>query len=138
MQHIIFQQTSLLYNRHLDQVLLSAIYGICKVAQLKQISFKQIINHYRRQPQAKSDVFRTVILVQSDVDLQVRDFSWAVSETAFLNSAGSSAAAVSVTTIWLIALMLAQCLKAAFARCSSPILHFSSLRLAGASAGSTE
>ena len=77
MQHIIFQQTSLLYNRHLDQVLLSAIYGICKVAQLKQISFKQIINHYRRQPQAKSDVFRTVVLKQSDVDLQVTTASLA-------------------------------------------------------------
>ncbi len=71
MQHIIFKQTSLLYNRHLDQVLLSAIYGICKVAQLKQISFKQIVNHYRRQPQAKSDIFRTVVLKQTDVELQV-------------------------------------------------------------------
>lgn len=71
MQHIVFQQTFLLYNRHLDQVLLSAVYGICKVAQLKQISFKQIINHYRRQPQAKSDIFRTVVLKQTDVELQV-------------------------------------------------------------------
>ena len=77
MQHIVFQQTSLLYNRHLDQVLLSAIYGICKVAQLKQISFKQIINHYRRQPQAKSDVFRTVVLKQNDNDLQVNATAYA-------------------------------------------------------------
>lgn len=71
MQHIVFKQTSLLYNRHLDQVLLSAVYGVCKVAQLKQISFKQIINHYRRQPQAKSDIFRTVVLKQTEVELQV-------------------------------------------------------------------
>ncbi len=71
MQHILFKQTSLLYNRHLDQVLLSAVYGVCKVAQLKQISFKQIINHYRRQPQAKSDIFRTVVLKQTEVELQV-------------------------------------------------------------------
>ncbi|DBA83853.1 TPA: hypothetical protein ACH3X1_006367 [Trebouxia sp. C0004] len=70
-QHIVFKQTSLLYNRHLDQVLLSAVYGVCKVAQLKQISFKQIINHYRRQPQAKSDIFRTVVLKQTEVELQV-------------------------------------------------------------------
>ena len=74
MQHIVFKQTSLLYNRHLDQVLLSAVYGVCKVAQLKQISFKQIINHYRRQPQAKSDVFRTVVLKQTEVELQVPCF----------------------------------------------------------------
>lgn len=71
MQHIIFHHTFLMYNRHLDQVLLSAIYGVCKVAGLKQISFKQIINHYRRQPQAKSDVFRTVVLRQSEPELQV-------------------------------------------------------------------
>ncbi|KAL3130799.1 hypothetical protein ABBQ38_000136 [Trebouxia sp. C0009 RCD-2024] len=70
-QHVIFQHTFLLYNRHLDQIMLSAIYGVCKVAQLKQISFKQIINHYRRQPQAKSDIFRTVVLKQSEPELQV-------------------------------------------------------------------
>lgn len=75
MQHVIFQHTFLLYNRHLDQVMLSAIYGVCKVAQLKQISFKLIINHYRRQPQAKSDIFRTVVLEQSEPELQVRTFS---------------------------------------------------------------
>ena len=94
MQHIIFQQTSLLYNRHLDQVLLSAIYGICKVAQLKQISFKQIINHYRRQPQAKSDVFRTVVLRQSDVDLQVKAF--AISLAQYCHKAAHSVAVFSV------------------------------------------
>ena len=71
MQHVIFQHTFLLYNRHLDQVMLSAIYGVCKVAQLKQISFKLIINHYRRQPQANSDIFRTVVLEQSEPELQV-------------------------------------------------------------------
>ena len=30
-QHVVYQQTHLLYNRHLDQILLSALYGICKV-----------------------------------------------------------------------------------------------------------
>lgn len=76
MQHVIFQHTFLLYNRHLDQIMLSAIYGVCKVAQLKQISFKLIINHYRRQPQAKSDIFRTVVLKQSEPELQVLTFSF--------------------------------------------------------------
>ena len=82
MQHIVFKQTSLLYNRHLDQVLLSAVYGVCKVAQLKQISFKQIINHYRRQPQAKSDIFRTVVLKQTEVELQVPCFSSCITFTS--------------------------------------------------------
>ena len=33
MQAVIFEHTALLYNRHLDQLLLSAIYGICKVGR---------------------------------------------------------------------------------------------------------
>ena len=68
---IIFEHTHLLFTRHLDQIALAAIYGVCKVAGLKQITFKQIINHYRRQPQAKSDIFRTVVLKQTEPELQV-------------------------------------------------------------------
>lgn len=30
-QHVLYEHTHLLYNRHLDQVLLSALYGVCKV-----------------------------------------------------------------------------------------------------------
>ena len=43
-----------------------------QVNQLKHVSFKEIISHYRRQPQAKSDIFRTVVLAQSLPELQVR------------------------------------------------------------------
>lgn len=32
-QHVVYEQTHLLYNRHIDQILLSALYGVCKVAQ---------------------------------------------------------------------------------------------------------
>ncbi|KAK9815768.1 hypothetical protein WJX72_009183 [[Myrmecia] bisecta] len=71
-EHVVYEHTSLLYNRHLDQVLLCAMYGVCKVNQLSQVSFKEIIQHYRRQPQAKSDIFRTVIIHQSEPDLQVQ------------------------------------------------------------------
>ena len=31
-QHVIYNHTNLLYNRHLDQILLSALYGVCKVS----------------------------------------------------------------------------------------------------------
>jgi len=34
-QHVVYQHTHLLYNRHLDQILLSALYGICKVCHEK-------------------------------------------------------------------------------------------------------
>lgn len=148
-QHVVYQQTHLLFNRHLDQILLSALYGICKVCSpllsprlrpitalsplaspplcvslsepytlagvqklilseviapiwrlnassgrharactlstlrlmkaqiamqvnhLGQISFKEIIQHYKKQPQAKTDIFRTVIIAQSEPELAV-------------------------------------------------------------------
>ena len=40
MHHVVYQQTHLLYNRHLDQILLSALYGVCKVNQLRLVSFQ--------------------------------------------------------------------------------------------------
>ena len=42
-----------------------------QVNSLKQITFKEIIQHYKKQPQAKTDVFRTVVTAQSDPDLNV-------------------------------------------------------------------
>ncbi|KAK9863068.1 hypothetical protein WJX84_009434 [Apatococcus fuscideae] len=65
MHHVVYQQTHLLYNRHLDQILLSALYGVCKVNQLRMVSFKEIIAHYKRQPQSKSDIFRNVSISQA-------------------------------------------------------------------------
>ena len=36
-EQLLLHQTSLLYGRHLDQVLLAAVYGVCKVNSLKQV-----------------------------------------------------------------------------------------------------
>ena len=30
-EHTLYEHTALLYNRHLDQILLCAVYGVCKV-----------------------------------------------------------------------------------------------------------
>ena len=38
---------------------------------LKQISFKEIIQHYKKQPQAKTDIFRTVAITQTGPELIV-------------------------------------------------------------------
>jgi Retinoblastoma-associated protein B domain len=70
--HVVYSATRLLYGRHLDQILLSALYGVGKVHQLRAVSFKEIIHHYRRQPQARSDVFRSVVIAHSEDDLQAR------------------------------------------------------------------
>lgn len=65
-----FEVTCLLYGRHVDQLLLCAIYGVCKVHQLKQVTFKDIIGQYKRQAQCKTDTFRSVP-IKFDADLQV-------------------------------------------------------------------
>lgn len=68
--HVVSEHTCLLYGRHLDQIILCALYGVCKVNQLKQITFKDIITHYKKQAQAKNSIFRTVS-IQLTPDLQV-------------------------------------------------------------------
>ena len=30
--HVVYEHTALLFNRHLDQILLSSLYGICKAS----------------------------------------------------------------------------------------------------------
>jgi retinoblastoma-associated protein len=40
----------LLYGRHIDQLLICSIYGICKIMD-EERKFKEIINVYREQPQ---------------------------------------------------------------------------------------
>ena len=69
--HVITEQTSMMYGRHLDQVILCALYGVCKVNQLRQITFKDIITHYKKQAQAKNSIFRTVA-IRLRADLSVR------------------------------------------------------------------
>ncbi|XP_035822617.1 retinoblastoma-related protein 3 isoform X3 [Zea mays] len=58
-QQILSQQTGLFFNRHIDQIILCSIYGVAKISQL-QLSFKEIVFGYRKQPQCKPQVFRSV------------------------------------------------------------------------------
>ncbi|CAO2202730.1 unnamed protein product [Urochloa humidicola] len=58
-QQILTQQTALFFNRHIDQIILCSIYGVAKISQL-ELSFKEIIFGYRKQPQCKPQVFRSV------------------------------------------------------------------------------
>nr|ADI46925.1 MAT3m [Volvox carteri f. nagariensis] len=70
-EYALYNQTHLFYNRHIDQIILSALYGYCKVHKLVQVSFREIIGHYRKQPQAQQCIFRSVIIEQSNPGLQV-------------------------------------------------------------------
>ena len=49
----------LLVGRHLDQLLMCAVYGVCKVSA-RPVTFRQIIEQYRRQPGASPRTFREV------------------------------------------------------------------------------
>ncbi|KAJ6850470.1 retinoblastoma-related protein isoform X1 [Iris pallida] len=60
-QQIISQRTALFFNRHIDQLILCSFYGVAKISHLT-LTFKEIIYHYRKQPQCKSQVFRSVFV----------------------------------------------------------------------------
>ncbi|GLT64968.1 hypothetical protein SLA2020_374270 [Shorea laevis] len=60
-QQILSQQTSLFFNRHIDQIILCCFYGVAKISQLS-LTFREIIYNYRKQPQCKPQVFRSVFV----------------------------------------------------------------------------
>ncbi|XP_051116256.1 retinoblastoma-related protein [Andrographis paniculata] len=60
-QKILSQQTTLFFNRHIDQIILCCFYGVSKISQLN-LTFKEIIFNYRKQPHCKLQVFRSVYL----------------------------------------------------------------------------
>ena len=62
-EHVVYKQTRLLYNRHFDQILLAIVYGVCKVNRL-QVQFREIVNHYTKQPQCTQEVYRAIVLQQ--------------------------------------------------------------------------
>jgi retinoblastoma-like protein 1 len=74
-EHVVYEQTNLLYNRHLDQIILSAVYGVCKAnsgaTQGPTVAFRDIIYQYSKQPQSNEEVFWTVVLEQSDPELEI-------------------------------------------------------------------
>lgn len=59
----------LLKDRHLDQLLMCAVYVIHKVLKKPQI-FTEIMKCYRQQPQAESHIYRNVLLKSQHVVVQ--------------------------------------------------------------------
>lgn len=60
-EHGIINHIDLFQDRHLDQLIMCAVYVICKVSE-KDRSFQDIMKRYRLQPQAESHVYRSVLL----------------------------------------------------------------------------
>ncbi|MBN3294718.1 RBL2 protein, partial [Polypterus senegalus] len=60
-EHSLVQHPELMVDRHLDQLLMCAIYVMSKVTK-EDKSFQNIMKCYRMQPQACSSVYRSVLL----------------------------------------------------------------------------
>uniref|UniRef100_A0A131YUZ6 Rb retinoblastoma tumor suppressor related protein n=1 Tax=Rhipicephalus appendiculatus TaxID=34631 RepID=A0A131YUZ6_RHIAP len=60
-EHSIVCHIDLMRDRHLDQLILCAVYVITKVTRVEK-SFQEILHCYRQQPQNKSHVYRSVLL----------------------------------------------------------------------------
>ncbi|VDK68207.1 unnamed protein product [Onchocerca ochengi] len=60
-EHVLRAETSLMAGRHLDQNLMCCLYVVAKIGQ-QNISFHDIMYHYRHQPQAASRVYRRVLV----------------------------------------------------------------------------
>ncbi|MFH4975910.1 hypothetical protein AB6A40_002619 [Gnathostoma spinigerum] len=63
-EHILRTETSLMAGRHLDQNLMCCIYVVSKIGK-QDISFHDIMHHYRHQPQASSRIYRRVLIDQA-------------------------------------------------------------------------
>ncbi|TPP66552.1 putative retinoblastoma protein [Fasciola gigantica] len=61
-EHAIVHETELLRDRCLDQIILCALYGVCKTMLYRQLTFIDIIQVYRMQPQSHRDIYRRVLI----------------------------------------------------------------------------
>lgn len=60
-EHSIVEHTDLMLDRHLDQILMCAVYVICKIVGPEK-PFTDVMKCYRYQPQSSSHVYRSVLL----------------------------------------------------------------------------
>ncbi|CAI4229870.1 unnamed protein product [Auanema sp. JU1783] len=73
LEHVLRSETSLLAGRHLDQNLLCIIYIIAKTLKM-QTTFIDIMTNYRHQPQSRSQVYREVLVIKSDIEMSDEEF----------------------------------------------------------------
>ncbi|XP_026234603.1 retinoblastoma-like protein 2 isoform X2 [Anabas testudineus] len=66
-EHSLVHFISLMVDRHLDQLLMCAIYIIAKITKM-EIPFKHIMKCYKSQPRANKSVCKNVLISGSDVD----------------------------------------------------------------------
>ncbi|XP_071509301.1 retinoblastoma-associated protein-like [Diadema antillarum] len=60
-EHCITNKPWLLRGRHLDQIIMCCIFGVCKVSDL-ELKFKRIVDMYRGLPHASSQTYKSVYM----------------------------------------------------------------------------
>ncbi|KAH8873590.1 Retinoblastoma-like protein 1 [Schistosoma japonicum] len=61
-EQVIVHETELLRDRCLDQIIMCCIYGICKLVLYRPLTFVDIVQVYRMQPQSYRDIYRRVLI----------------------------------------------------------------------------
>ena len=74
----VMHEFTILMDRHLDQIIICALYAMSKVVG-KEMQFRDIIAKYRTQPQASSHVYRSVLMTnQAEASILVEEERQAV------------------------------------------------------------
>ncbi|XP_043502439.1 retinoblastoma-like protein 1 isoform X2 [Polistes fuscatus] len=69
-EYSIKERTELMRDRHLDQILMCAVYVICKLVKMEKNSFTEIMRCYRLQPQAESHIYRSVLICKGPQEIR--------------------------------------------------------------------
>ncbi|XP_063058828.1 retinoblastoma-associated protein [Engraulis encrasicolus] len=67
LQHTLKDEYDLLRDRHLDQLLMSAMYAICKV-KFVDLRFKTIVTAYKELPNTNQETFKHVLISEGKYD----------------------------------------------------------------------
>lgn len=66
-QHTLQHEYELMRDRHLDQLMMSAMYAICKVKSL-DLRFKTIVTAYKNMPNTNQETFKHVLITDGHYD----------------------------------------------------------------------
>lgn len=66
-QHTLQHEYELMRNRHLDQLMMSAMYAIAKVKSV-DLRFKTIVTAYKNMPNTKQETFKHVLITEGNYD----------------------------------------------------------------------
>ncbi|KAM4620880.1 retinoblastoma-associated protein [Polymixia lowei] len=66
-QHTLQHEYELMRDRHLDQLMMSAMYAICKVKNV-DLRFKTIVTAYKNMPNTNQETFKHVLIAEEHYD----------------------------------------------------------------------